>query len=524
MGRALALFTYKMRFFFGPSIRGRFGPLAYVALILIFLPSGFFTGYGIGVSIRTAESAAAMAVLSAPLAAILSISLLSSLGAGVTAHASEFDFFLTADVRPREYLLADLAFQFVSLLAAVGLAAGVGAIAMVLAVGRPIVSAVPLFALLALYAVFALLMSQVLVILRVRFPKAPVRLVTGVVFLLSVLSAIGIALPEFPIRFEQLPIPSTAFAALGLAVLRGAPASVADVAMAAAYLGGIALVWLPLSNSYIFHGIKPTMSAGFGQVDLGSRMEIQRRITARFGGVTTRIRLRTDRGSETGLMTRFHLVRIWRDGSVVFVIFFALLAILPAALGGGAAGRRPAVTPAPNPPFFLRVPAMNWAVSERENLWLLLSAAKAPGAYFRGLMLSFAAIGLAMTTAFLAIIAFARPSELPIETLALPVASPIAAAFVATAVLTRVKLKPSAFSFAALGIFFLVAIGGFLGGFAAQAGVVAGRAPGRFSAEGPGAGPLGFLNRLTGPRPLGISRPGPPFPLPWPRGSPKPLF
>src|SRR2546428_4225673 len=464
MGRALALFTYKMRFFFGPSIRGRFGPLAYVALILIFLPSGFFTGYGIGVSIRTAERAAPMTVRDAPLAAILSIGLLYSLGAGVTAHASEFDFFLPADVRPRECRLADLAFQFVSLLAAVGLAAGVAAIAMVLAVGQPIVSAVPLFTLLALYAAFALLMSQVLVILRIRLPKAPVRLVTGVVFLLSVLSAIGIALPGFPIRFERLPIPSTAFAALGLAVLRAAPAPVADIAVAAAYLGGIALVWLLLSNSYIFHGIKPTMSAGFGQVDLGSRMEIQRRITARFGGVTTRIRLRTDRGSETGLMTRFHLVRIWRDGSVVFVIFFALLAILPAALGGGAAGGGRAGTVTQTLTFLLGILAMNWAFYERENLWLLLSAAKAPGAYFRGLMLSFAAIGLAMTTAFLAIIAFARPSELPIETLALPVASPIAAAFVATAVLTRVKLKPSAFSFAALGIFFFVAIGGFLGG------------------------------------------------------------
>src|SRR2546430_7470447 len=70
MGRALALFTYKMRFFFGPSIRGRFGPLAYVGLILIFLPSGFFTGYGIGVAIRTGEVAAVSAVpyaLRAPL-------------------------------------------------------------------------------------------------------------------------------------------------------------------------------------------------------------------------------------------------------------------------------------------------------------------------------------------------------------------------------------------------------------------------------------------------------------------------
>src|SRR5256885_11494854 len=94
MGRALALFTYKMRFFFGPSIRGRFGPLAYVALILIFLPSGFFTGYGIGVSIRTAESAAAMAGPRAPLAAILSIGLLYSLGAGVPAPSPQVPFFL----------------------------------------------------------------------------------------------------------------------------------------------------------------------------------------------------------------------------------------------------------------------------------------------------------------------------------------------------------------------------------------------------------------------------------------------
>src|SRR5205807_6949874 len=123
MGRAFALFTYKMRFFFGPAIRGRFGPLAYLALILIFLPSGYFTGYGIGLTIRTADTAAAMAVLSAPLAAILSIGLLYSLGAGVTAHASEFDFFLTADLRPREYLPADLVFQIGSPHLALGSAA-----------------------------------------------------------------------------------------------------------------------------------------------------------------------------------------------------------------------------------------------------------------------------------------------------------------------------------------------------------------------------------------------------------------
>src|SRR2546429_2799719 len=123
MGRSLSLFTYKMRFFFGPALRGRFGPLAYLALILIFLPSGFAFGVTLGTTVRDADTTAAIGVLAAPLAGLLSFGMLYALGAGVTAHASEFDFFLTADVRPREDLAADLLFQLVSLLGAGGLSA-----------------------------------------------------------------------------------------------------------------------------------------------------------------------------------------------------------------------------------------------------------------------------------------------------------------------------------------------------------------------------------------------------------------
>ena len=483
MSRALALFTYKLRFFFGPSLRGRFGPFAYLALIAIFLPSAYFTGLGLGMAVRTLDAEEALAVLSAPLAAVLCVGLLYSLGAGVTAHPSEFDFFLTADVRPREYLLADLAFQFVSLLAAVGMAAGLAAVAMVHAVGRPIVAALPMFGILAAYSALVLLTSQVLVVLRVRYPKVPVRLLTVLLFGFSLIPALGIVRPDFPIRFTSVPIPSTAFASLGLAILRDAPPSLVDLAIAAAYLIGVALVWWPLSNAYVFHGLKPTMSAGFGQMDLGSRMEMQRRMTAVLGRFTTHVGIRTDRGSDTGLMTRYHLVRIWRDGSIVFVIFFALIAVLPAAFGGMRTAGAGALTVTQTLTFLLGILAINWAFYERENLWTLVTTSKSPGAYFRGLMLSFAAIGLAMTAGFLALLVVARPSALAVEDLALPIGSPIAAAFVATSILTRIKLKPSALSFAALGIFFLVSLGGFLGGFAAQATVVAVRALGGFAAD-----------------------------------------
>ncbi len=497
MGRTLTLFTYKLRFFFGPSLRGRFGPLAYLALILIFLPSGLAVGFGMGGALQTMETAQAVGFLSTPLAALLSFALLYSLGAGVTAHASEFDFFLTADVRPRQYLLADLVFQFVSLLAVGGLVAGVAAIAMVLAVGRPLATALPMFALLVTYAFFVLMVSQVLVILRVRYPKARIRTLTVVLLIFSLLPSIALAQPLFPVRFQDLPIPSTAFASLAVSALRGTAANLADLGVAAAFAAGIGVAWYALADTYIFHGIKPTLSAGFGQVDLGSRMEMQRRMTAGLGAVTTRLRLRTDRGGETGLMTRFHLIRIWRDGSILFVVLFALIAILPAGLGGASASGGAPITVTQTLTFLVGILAMNWAFYERDNLWIVLTSAKAPGAYFRGLLLSFAAIGLGTTVVFLGILAATRAVALPLDVLALPIASPITAAFVATAVLTRIKLKPSAFSFAALGIFFLVSLGGFIGGLAAQTAVILARTVLGLAAPAQASILAGFLVGLT---------------------------
>ena len=97
MGRTFTLFTYKLRFFFGPALRGRFGPLAYLGLVLIFLPSGFAFGVTLGTTVRGADTTTAIGVLAAPLAGLLSFGLLYALGAGVTAHVSEFDFFLTAE-------------------------------------------------------------------------------------------------------------------------------------------------------------------------------------------------------------------------------------------------------------------------------------------------------------------------------------------------------------------------------------------------------------------------------------------
>src|SRR5207245_10365027 len=115
-------------------------------------------------------------------------------------HASEFDFVFTSAVRPRECLIADLLFQCFSLFAAGGLAAGVAALGLVVAIGRPLVTAVPLFGVLIVYAFFVLMASQVLVVLRVKYPKDPVRIATIFLLILSILPAVAVGQPGFVVR------------------------------------------------------------------------------------------------------------------------------------------------------------------------------------------------------------------------------------------------------------------------------------------------------------------------------------
>ncbi len=478
MSRTFTLFMYKIRFFFGPSLRGRLGPLAFIGLIVLFVPTGFGLGFAVGEGMKGVPAAQGINVLSSPLSGLLAIGLLYGIFSGVTAHASEFDFFMTADVRPREYLASDLVFQFASLFGAGGLAAIVAGFGIVSALARPLWTVAPLLAMLLAFAFLILMVIQLVVILAVRYPKAPVRWLAGLVLLLSLLPAVSLAYPPFPLRFEGLPIPATAFATLGYDVVMGLPFDLVSVVVAGATFLVIAGAWVAVSDTYLFHGIHPSLSAGFGQVDMAARMAQQQRLTAGLGRFTTRIRVRTDRGSDTSLMTRFHLVRIVRDGSLIYVVLFAFISIAIQVSGTGSPQQN---TRLPLIAIYIltflpALLALNWSYYERENLWIVVTSAKTPGAYFRGLMMSLMAIGLVGAAAFLPVYEAASQSSLPLSGVALPLAAPIGAALMATALLTRLKVQPAAFSLSMLAILFLVVVAGYLGGFGAQGVLIAGEA------------------------------------------------
>ena len=472
MPRVLALVGYKIRFFFGPSLRGRLGPLGYVGLVLIF---GFY-GYGIGSVIAggLASSPASQAVniLSTPLGALLALGLLYGIFSGVTAHVSEFDFFMTADIRPREFLISDLVFQFISLFGAGGLAAAIAAFGMVDTLHRPLWTVLPLVSVLLAFAVLVLLVIQLLAILAVRYPKGHVRAIGVVILVLSLLPAVSLALPSFPLHFEGLPIPSTAFGTLGYDVLFGHPLDLGSLVVAAAVFVAVVGLWWSVSDTYIFHGIHPSLSAGFGQVDMAARMAQQQRITARFGKLTTGVTVNTGRGSDTGYMTRYHLLRIIRDGSVIFIAVFGLISVLPVQFGASSPGTGSVATgyiATQILSLLIAVLALNWSYYERQNLWVVVVAARSTASYFRGLMVSFIVVGFVVAAAFTAISFGLGPSLEPLSQAAIPLAATIAAGFAAVALLTRIKVQPSAFSFGMFAILITVVIAGYLAGFGAAA-------------------------------------------------------
>ena len=475
MSRVRPLLMYKLRFFFGPTLRGRFGAMPYIALTLLLLLYGGLFGFGLAQGLVNTPRAQAIGLISAPLALFLALGFIYSLGSGVTAHASEFDFLMTAPVRPREYLVADLIFQLVSLLAAGGGAGIVAALGIVWGLGRPLLVTLPFFAVFLGFIVLVLLTIQCLVVLNARYPKAHVRAATAVLFVLSLVPAISLAVPTFPLRFADLPVPPATFGTLGYEVLLGLPVDPGTVALAALEFAALAALWAAVSGTYIFHEIKPSLSAGFGQVDMIARMNQQRRMIGFLGRVTTRISVRADRGGDTSYMTRLHLIRIVRDGSVLFVLLFAIISVFSVNAGGPESQTATALGLAELMTLVPATLAINWSYYERENLWVALQGVKSASSYFRGLFLALTAVVLVVLAAFLtAYLAFTGiPAS--VEALSVPVAASVASALMAVALATRVHIKPAAFSPGMLATFVGVIGGGFLLGIVGEGLVVAGR-------------------------------------------------
>ncbi|MCU0853309.1 MAG: hypothetical protein MUC90_08680 [Thermoplasmata archaeon] len=467
MSHVLLLLAYKLKMFFGPSYRGRWGPLPLVGLMLVFVPSGMGMGFGVGAFLFDGDPETVVGTLGALLSAMLAMGFIFSLGVGITAHASELDFLMTAPLRSREYLVADMMFQFASVTVAGGLALLTAAIGLVVGIGAPLTTLIPLALLFGCYAVMIFFIVQIVTVVKIRHPKARAQTVAAILMTLSLLPALGVMGAESPLDLKGAPIPQAAFAELTYDALYGSSVAEYDLAVAAAYFVAVFVIWLVLSREYFFYGVRPTLSAGFGQVDFSSKMAQQKRMISMFGRSTSTISLNPLKGTDLSLMTRLGLIRVWRDGSFFFLSILAVIFLASGIMGARSGDSSSyAINTLQGASWPIAILALNWCYYERGNLWLPVVGGKSLMSYFRGLMTSFIILGLGVT----AVMVFAMSAAgvpMKLSDMGFSIVTPIADAIVATALLTRIRVKPGAFSPGML----LVLLGTFIVGAAIGLGV-----------------------------------------------------
>lgn len=448
------LLSYKLKSFFAPSYRGKYGPLPLIGLSLAFLPSGISLGYYMGEAIMGSDPEFVVNLLGSALSVMMVFGFVFALGVGITAQPSELDFIMTTPVRPREYLVADLMFQFGSVTIAGGMAILFSVFGFLWGMGESLLLAVPILLLVGLYGVMVFFIIQSLTVLKIRYPQSRIRAVVLLLLALSVVPMLSLASSDFPVRFADLPIPQSAFGAMVFGVLDGSGVEVRDVTIAAVYMVVVIALWARVSGMYYFHGVKPTLSAGFGQVDMSSKMAQQKRMIGGFGRLTTKITLRTDRGGDLSLMTRLNLIRFWRDGSFIFVALLLGVFLGSGVMQSSSDDSSPiAINLFQAGAWPIAILALNWCYYERGNLWIPVVGGRSLVSYFRGLLMALIVVGVGIAVVITGVLYLAGVT-LTAADFALVISTPIADAAIATVLLTRIRVKPGAFSPGLIAVLF----------------------------------------------------------------------
>jgi len=382
LGRVRIVYGFKLRQFFGPVRHsvvtvvllglGAAVTMPFILIIAYFVPDTPIW-----------DSAALPELLAAGLSAFLAFDLLFALSGGTLTHPSEIDFFVTAPLRPREYLLADLLFQFTVadalavptlIFAGVGLGLRTGAwggiaLAIVAFVG---------------FAAMGLALGQAVGLAVAAGKRGAKAGLVGLVLLL-ILPAGHVFVAWLP-GYGALPYPSTAIAYLIRGLLFGG--DVLIPAITAALFGiAVGVAWLVQSRSDVFPNLRPTMRLAFGQADLRKTARQAEALTRGLSVVTRRVSVDLMKGPPIAMMTRFHLLRIFRDGSILMVgLLTGMLVLIGAAnrIGESPPSDVSILTTGWAGLIIPVILAFNWNATERPNLWTVAMAPRYLGTYFRG--------------------------------------------------------------------------------------------------------------------------------------------
>ncbi len=439
MGRVRVLYGFKVRQFFGPLRHSIAAAVLLGMTALGTLPFMFIVGYFV-VDTPIWTSPRLGDLFAAGLSTFLAFDVLFAMSGGTLTHQSEIDFVATSPIRPREYLLADLLFQFTvtdafAVPALILAGAGLG----VRTAAWPQIAAAILVFLL--FMGLGLAIGQTLG-LAVAAHRRGAKTVAVSLLFLFLLPAAHFAWPVVP-PYSGFPFPSTAASYLILGILRGGSVLV-PAATFVLFGAAIAGAWA-LGGRDVFSHLRPTMRVAFGQMDMRKTVVQQEALTRGLSALTRRFSVDLTRGTPVGMMTRLHLTRIIRDGSIIMVVLVTGILLLAGAVNREGPSNTPPEAAVLTVGWAgLLIPVIlsfNWNATERANLWTVAMAPRYLGTYFRGLYRALAVV--AVGVAVLGALAAGLFSVLGILAAAL---MSLAACGIAVVVVAAVKIPTDAFS------------------------------------------------------------------------------
>ncbi|MCP8304779.1 MAG: hypothetical protein H3Z50_04855 [archaeon] len=399
MGKIKTIFAFKIKQYFG-SIRSSksglvLGLLAFIGINSLGLSFAMLVDMPFWMELDSFIN-----FFSAFFAIYLALTLVMSLRGGVTAFQAELDFIFTSAIKPRQYIFSDLLFQFVVLhiLFSPFIFFIIG-----LTLTSVMTSMAALISVLVyeLYVVLTLLVMQTLGILNLIAPCKKTKILIGSIIaalLLPSLSFVNI----FPIEYSNLPYPST-FAAKAIAHLLGQGLlEISSIFFLGAFVAITFMLYYSISKKNLFYYIQPTIMLSFGEIRPQAQAIKQRSAIEKFGPLTTFLTLNPLKGSLMSFLTKKHLVRMIRDGSLIsitmlFVIYAAISLVSPSFFSPDTSATTT------TPPLFLltfysalvpSILATTWNSSDRENLWIPLTSGKHIIEYFKSFFLALLIIAL----------------------------------------------------------------------------------------------------------------------------------
>ncbi|HTD81507.1 MAG TPA: hypothetical protein VK723_05090, partial [Thermoplasmata archaeon] len=243
--------------------------------------------------------------------------------------------------------------------------------------------------------------------------------------------------------YGAIPYPSTAIAYLIRDLLFGGNFVIPAIT-AGLFAVAVAVAWLVQSGSDVFPNLRPTMRLAFGQTDLRRTTMQAEALTRGLSRLTRRVSVDLMKGPPVAMMTRFHLLRVFRDGSLLMVgILTGMIVVIGAAsrLGEAPPSDVSILTTGWAGLMIPVILSFNWNATERPNLWTVAMAPRYLGTYFRGF---YRAVSL-VTIASGVVGALAGSVASPLGVIA-ALAMAVAACGAAVSVVAAVRIPSDAFS------------------------------------------------------------------------------